>query len=450
MNKAGWAEVETTPPLGLPMGGRGPRFSPGASVLDPLIAQVLILEDAGGRRTLWVSMDMIGLSYNTANAFRHELSTVTGIPVEAIILNFSHTHSGPMTGFEGYATETPKPPELQAYEDRLLPETVRMACRAIEQLQPVTVTLHRGRSDIGINRRRRNPDGIMGMGPNPDGAYNPDLWVLDIAADAGDDRCVLFCYGCHPVSVYGFAWDGISADYPGVCRSRLKDQLGQAVHCQFIQGTAGNVRPRALADLDAGRFRKSTPEVPTAIGTQLSDDVLGALNSQGETLALDIAAADGFFQARRDPEQVPSLEHWQSLAGKEDELSRNLGQYWANRLQSGLPSTHSVPWAIGLLRLAPGCTIAWLAGEAVAEWLAHLRRWLDDDQLIAWAYSQDGRGYLPTDELIPEGGYEVVQANSYSKIGPGPFAHGLNESARQGFLSLAQQIAYRAARNQER
>ncbi len=39
MNKAGWAHIDITPPLGLPMGGRGSRFTPGAEVIDPLLAQ---------------------------------------------------------------------------------------------------------------------------------------------------------------------------------------------------------------------------------------------------------------------------------------------------------------------------------------------------------------------------------------------------------------------------
>ena len=64
------------------------------------------------------------------------------------------------------------------------------------------------------------------MAPNPDGVYNPDLWVLDIRATETDRRCIVVNYGCHPVIVYGFAWDGISADYPGVCRQQLKAQLG--------------------------------------------------------------------------------------------------------------------------------------------------------------------------------------------------------------------------------
>ena len=438
--RAGWAEIEITPPPGLPMGGRGPQFTPGASILDPLIAQALVLEDHGGRRTLWVSMDMIGLSYSMSSMFRYELAAMTGIPYEAIILNFSHTHSGPMTGFEGYATETPKPEALQVYEAGLIPGTVRMACEAVENLQPVTVRLHQGQSDIGINRRRRNHAGEMEMNPNPDGVYNPDLWVLDIAAKAGGDRCVVFCYGCHPVIVYGFAYDGISADYPGVCRGRLEEALGQGTHTQFIQGLAGNVRPRLLADPEAGRFRKSTPEDPVAVGEDLAGDVIDALNREGETLELDLSAAAGFALARRDRDRILPLEHWQSLAESGDEMSRNLGGYWTNRFRSGLSPVQVVPWGIGLVRLTREHRIAWLSGEVLAEWLGCLRDWLEDERLIAWGYCQDGRGYMPTDEIIPEGGYEVIRSNTFNKTGPGPFVAGINETARQGFLGLARQL----------
>ncbi|MDE2999021.1 MAG: hypothetical protein OXU79_08085 [Gemmatimonadota bacterium] len=438
--RAGWAEIETTPPLGLPMGGRGPRFTPGREILDPLIAQAIVLEDSRGNRVLWISVDLVGLSPVIAEPLRYDLSALTGIPLEAVILNYSHTHSGPMGGFEGYATPLPKPRELHAYDESLCRNIVRVALAAVENLQPVTVTEFRGASAVGINRRRRGPSGEMGMGPNPDGAHNPDLWLIDVAALDGGDRCVVFSYGCHPVIVYGYAWDGISADFPGVCRAALRSELGANVHSQFIQGLAGNVRPRVLADLNRGRFRKSTPSDTVAAGTDLAGDIVRTLRGEGARLDLDIAAAQGRFLAPRDQSRIPPADHWRTLAGSDDELNRNLGGYWVERLESGIPPVKAVPWPVGLIRLAEGRRIAWIAGEVLAEWLGLVRDWLDDPDLIAWGYCQEGRGYLPTDELLPEGGYEVDRANTYTTTGPGPFAEGLNASARQTFLSLARQL----------
>ena len=129
---------------------------------------------------LWVSMDMIGMSYHATAEFRYELMAATGIPFDAIVINASHTHSGPMTGFEGYATLQPKPEQMQVYETGLIAKTVLMAHEAIARLAPAKVSVHRGLSDIGINRRRRDPAGQMGMGPDPEGFYNRDLWLLDV------------------------------------------------------------------------------------------------------------------------------------------------------------------------------------------------------------------------------------------------------------------------------
>lgn len=436
--KAGWAQFDSTPPLGLPMGGRGPRFAPGTHVLDRLVTQAVVIEDTKGTRTLWISMDMIGMSWQVTAQFRYELSAATGIPFDAIILNFSHTHSGPMSGFEGYATTVEKPVELLNYEKDLLASTVKATVEALDRLQAVEVFVCRGTSEIGINRRRWQADGSMGMGPNPDGFMNRDVWVLDLQAK--DTRCVLFNYGCHPVMVYGFAWDGISADYPGVCRKRLGELLGDNVHAQFIQGLAGNVRPRQLADLEAGTFRKSTPDDVIATGHQLADDVCRALESGGDALDLDIQCVSDFVMAPRDQGKIPPLSHWETLAVSDNELERNLGTYWVARFESGIPPVKVVPWNVGLIRLAKGHTIAWLANEVFAEWLHLLREWLNEPHLIAWGYCQDGRNYMPTDAVLPEGGYEIDRANAYTKTGPGPFGVGMNEAVKDVFQKLANQV----------
>ncbi len=440
MTRAAWSQIDSTPPLGLPLGGRGPRLSGGEEVLDPLVAQVVVLEDDSGKQTVWVSIDMIGMSWQTTAPFRQELSALTGIPFDAIIVNYSHTHNGPMSGFEGYATTVGKPSELIAYEQDLLARISRMTLDAIDRLEPVTATVHCGSSEIGINRRNRSETGEMGLRPNPDGHLNRDLWVLDLAAAEGAGRCVVFNYGCHPVTVYAYAWNGISPDYVGVCRQALQTQLGANTHTQFIQGFAGNVRPRQVADLATNSFRKSTPADTEAVGETLSRDVLTVLDSQGAKLDLDFAFASAFAMAPRDLEAIPPISHYRELAKSEEEIQHNLGTYWVERFESGIPPVKYVPWAVGLMRLAPGHTVAWLANEVVGEWLPLLREWLDDPNLVGWGYCQDGRTYMPVDALIPEGGYEVDQANAYSKMGPSRFSVGINEATRETFLKLKDRI----------
>lgn len=432
--RAGWATADITPPLGLPMGGRGTRYTPGAVVLDPLLMQVLVLEDMRGERMLWLSLDMIGLAWTMSARFRHELAAQTGIAFDCILLNFSHTHSGPMSGFEGYATERPKPEAMVAYEEGLVGKAVALAHAALARLRPAVLRWCRGRSQIGINRRARDSQGEMGLRPNPAGHYNEDLWVLDIRA-ADQSRCIAFSHGCHPVIVYGYAWDAISADFPGVCRGAVEEQLGEEVHVQFFQGLAGNVRPRLLANIAEGKFDKGTADSPIAVGRELARDVLAALATEGTELDLRLAVASTWVMAERDQAFWP-LEHWRAWGEHGDEMRRELGQYWSKRYSDGLPPVRAVPWEMGLLELAAEHRIAYFSGEVLGEWLPLVRACLRDQELVAWAYCQDGRGYMPTDALLAEGGYEVLQSNHYNKSGPGPFKKGLDAKVQRAFLSL--------------
>jgi neutral ceramidase len=434
--QAGWAEVDITPPLGLPMGGRGPRYAPGTEILDPLMAQALVLVDGFGSRQLWISLDLIGLSYARSSALRYELSAVTGIPYHAIVINFAHTHSGPMTNFEKYPGYLEEPANLLAYHENLRRKIILMAQEAASHTEPVTICLHHGHSDIGVNRRRRLETGDITLAPNPGGAYNADLWVLDIQATTSEHRCIVFTIGCHPVIVYGYKWQGISADYPGACRHELRQEFGDAVHCQFVQGLAGNIRPRILADNTTGIFRQSNANDHLKAGQSLARDISLALSKAGTLLDLHLKSRVRWVPALRDPQQILPLTAWEEMAKSEHELTRNVGQYWAQRMESGLPLAQASPMEVGVLHLDAKHVIAWFSAEAVAEWLPIIRNCDRALRIVAWGYCQFVPTYLPTDALLAEGGYEVINANIYEVNGPGPFAPGLDITFTSVFCDL--------------
>ena len=59
----------------------------------------------------------------------------------------------------------------------------------------------------------------------------------------------------------------------------------------------------------------------------------------------------------------------------------------------------------------------------MAQWLAPLN-------LVAWGYSQEAQSYLPTESMLPEGGYEVVDCNLGRKAGSAPLAPGIEAAVR--------------------
>ncbi len=289
---AGWAQADITPPLGLPMGGRGPKNTPGAAVLDPLSAQALLLQDGRGRRVLIVSLDLIGLSRGQGNRLRNELAAAVGIDPQAVVINCAHTHSGPSADADHFIPIAPVSAALADYQQLLCERIVPAAKTAAERLRLVSVTWHEGRSLIAMNRRRRMDDGKVQMRPNPQGLRHPDLWALDIRpAGAGSSgRCLLFCHACHPVIVYGFAYDSISADFPGRARRRLStgEAIGVGAALMMVVLTAWE------RDANLLRPRRSQGTLRLLFldeANRLSQDNLGVLFDLCQNLDLQLMIA---------------------------------------------------------------------------------------------------------------------------------------------------------------
>lgn len=438
--KSGWAERVITPPLGLTMGGRGLQKSPGLSVLDNIYVQTAALTDPDGNTLLIISLDLVGLSRERSLSLRYAVAEQCGIGVEWVVLNFAHIHSGPLSTAEIYSAPMPQSDALKEYIDWRDRTVVSCAYEALEKSAPATMKIYRGSTDIGINRRKRNSSGEMMMAPDPAGTYNRDLWILDIRKTGTEKRCILFSCGCHPVLVYGYAWNSISPDYPGRTRALLSERLKENTHCQFLQSLAGNVRPRAVADLQKGIFRKSVPEDVENTARELTGDIHAALKEGGEELDLSLAVAHRIISAPKDPETIPGEDFWQNRIKGDSDPDRISGKVWYEKIRRGEHLSKIIPWPIGLIRLGVSHHLAFIAGEAVAEWKDHVQGCLSLDGLHVLGYCQETEGYLPVDEILDQGGYEEARSIMWHRHGPARFAKGLNAAVKTGFTVLKQEI----------
>jgi hypothetical protein len=258
------------------------------------------------------------------------------------------------------------------------------------------------------------------------------LWVLKLTPLDGTAPAVVFSYACHPVIVYTYAGSAISADFPGEARKALRKQLGEKTHLQFVQGLAGDVRPRALAVLEKNSFRSAKTNDVVNVGNQLANDVLATLQSTPKMLNLNFAAAmEKPFLPKDNP---PPRAQYEKLFAEGKGRQKNVAKYWLQRYDTGVGFSKGDPWPTGLIRLADNQWVCYFAGEPCVEWGPKVSQWLAPRDVVFWGYSQETITYLPTAEMLPAGGYEVLECNRARGSSPAQFAPGIDESMHHSLM----------------
>jgi len=177
----------------------------------------------------------------------------------------------------------------------------------------------------------------------------------------------------------------------------------------------------------------------------MSAAVLAALKGPGQRLSLEIAgAADRPFLPRDKPPPGERYEKMRTEALASTNAYRlAVSDYWLERYESGEGFARGDAWALGLIRLAPGQWIVHSGGEPCVEWREKISQWLAPLNIVTFGYSQEARCYLPTETMLAEGGYEVLESNQGRQSTPAPFAPGIERAVRE---SLLQQLAFIRAR----
>ena len=147
--KISWFKQNITPEIGVLVSGYS-MVDVSFSKWNDLYMTGLLADD-GERKVLLVSFDLQCLDVKYIQKFRQECGAILGIPPEAVMLTFTHTHGGPQTNSEaGYADHL-NLPYLDFLEKQLL-----AACRElIEKPQQVECNTYFYSTKVDVNKNRR-------------------------------------------------------------------------------------------------------------------------------------------------------------------------------------------------------------------------------------------------------------------------------------------------------
>ncbi len=263
--KAGFAELDVTPPVGCWILG---CVAQSTGVHDPLMARAMVLDD-GATKVAILGIDLIGMGWELADELQTLIRERAGVDV--VLLQFSHTHSAPFPPTWMTSIYERDVAMLADWRDGMREGLPRIVAEAVAAAKPVQLRAGRAAVQVGFNRRVVQEDGYVTMAPNEDGAVVPWVDVLAVYDAAGEDSLLGMLYGhaAHPVIVHG-ASTLISADYPGFAACRIRDTLGADVMPIFVQGCGANINGHPLA--------KGFDEAKAA-GDKLGDAVITALAS---------------------------------------------------------------------------------------------------------------------------------------------------------------------------
>ncbi|WP_152054490.1 neutral/alkaline non-lysosomal ceramidase N-terminal domain-containing protein, partial [Tautonia marina] len=333
--RAGVARVDITPPIGGPTAGYS-SAEPTDGIHDRIDARVLVLESSSTTIAL-VACDLCVFN----SPWLHEQMPELGI--DRLLLINTHTHAGPDLRDEVFPS--PEEPWRVTVERRVL-EAIREAQKGLFSAQFLA---DEGSITLGYNRLVRHGNTAVTHFENPDhipyGPVDPTVGVIRITDEEEDVRAVLVTYACHPV-ILGPRNRKISADYPGVMRDLVEEELGGDVTCMFLQGGGGDINPLLMA---RGDDRDGDFAVVERVGRRLAEEVLDVLerleDEPGSSKSLSSASAELTVENRWEPDEELTLGVTSVLINDEIGLITMPGEPFhafqvAIRQMAGLPHAY--------------------------------------------------------------------------------------------------------------
>lgn len=253
--KAGFAEIDITPPMGTRKIG-WIKIIIGNRVADPLYARAAVFTSS--QKTIaFLQLDTLSVTWEMVESVRRNIESRYGVPGRNIMLCATHNHAGPAVASIGDVKI------VNDYVEALTAKLVSVFGQAFERQCEAEVGVGRAvEFHAGYNRRVIMRDGIVkthGNFNDPkalciEGPADPEVFVLAARSKDGKQLGALVNFACHPA--HHGPDEFFSAGWPGVLARELK-AAGYPVPL-FLNGAAGNI---STNDPSAGGKDKDMEDV---------------------------------------------------------------------------------------------------------------------------------------------------------------------------------------------
>ena len=337
-----------------------------------------------------------------------------------LLINNSHTHCGPVLretrysiyGNTLYGLSPEQVQQCKQYCEQLEQKIVQLIGEALDKSAPARLGYTHARAGFAMNRRTKTERG-WSIRPNPDGPVDHDVPVLRVDSPEGKLRAVVFGYACHNTTLSFYKFCG---DYAGFAQQYL-EEVHPEVTALFMAGCGGDQNPYP-------RGGERTLEYCRQHGRALANGVEAALAAHPRPIRGLLHAA--LEEITLDFAEPPSHEQLEQQVKSKNKYERRHAEFLLKELEQNGEIGATYPYLIQVVRFGNDLTLVALAGEVVVDYSLRLKQELTGPPVWVAAYSNDVFGYLPSERVLAEGGYEGGGAMRYTPL-PGPFAPSVEE-----------------------
>lgn len=411
--KAAATKAVITPDKPLWMAGYAGRKGPSDGVLQDIHAKCLAIEDAEGSRFVFVTLDLIGVPRQLRDDIERHCIENHDLPPECLLINASHTHSGPMirTYFastpEGRIERAPylnipeeeqsrRVAEVREYRSRLVATISSLVDDSLANLSPSHLAYSHAYAGFALNRRTRTPDGDFRNFPNPDGPVVHTVPVLQVRAADDTEKliAVLFGYNCHSTTL-GF--QQINGDWPGFAQTYFEaDHPGTL--CLFLNGASGDQNPYPRRQVKYAEYH----------GRTMATAIEATLETNTKPLSGPLGAALDWTPVKYLP--APSRKELIERSSDPNRYEAHYAKFLLAELNHFGKFPESYPVPVQVVRFGDSLVLAAMGGEVVIDYAIRLGKELGENESGApvWfaGYSNDVMTYIPSRRVLEEGGYE--------------------------------------------
>ncbi len=419
--KAGYSKVCINPTYGAPISGYYEERRV-KGILDDLYARAVAFDD-GDKKAVIVTVDLCTLAQKYYDLFKDAINKSTGIDKDAIFINCSHTHTGPIVGMD-FASDRHS---TESYDEFLVNSVRDAAVYAIADLNDAKMgTAEAQAKGISFIRRYRMKDGSVATNPGVNnenidhalGTPNETVKLLKIERENADDIFIVN-FGTHTDSVGG---EYISNDFIGYTCSILENAVPNT-KCMFLLAPQGdvnhvNVSPTkgesAISKIDFDSVPRSI-EHAQHMGRVVAGAVLSVCSITEElktdkiTFSSKTVHLPSHQQNERleEAQKIYDLYHSgkaSELPYKEMELTTVVAE--AERIIRLKDGPESFPFFLSAIKMGE-FVFAGIGGEAFTEIGNRIYEASPFKTTILSCITNSAGGYIPTRKAYDEGGYEA-------------------------------------------